>query len=157
VARICSVQECDTPHFARGYCGKHYRQWRKANQARHCSVGGCGGPLEARGYCIKHYTRWLRYGDVNIARKRDARPTSNGASTATRRPPTAPDGPGPRLAAKASGGPNGAGLSGLRPLYSSWPCWGAYFSAAVRFAPLKRCVTDLAINSATHGWNLRGR
>lgn len=25
--RICSVDGCDKPHSAKGYCGKHYRKW----------------------------------------------------------------------------------------------------------------------------------
>ncbi len=25
--RICSVEGCDKPHSAKGYCGKHYRKW----------------------------------------------------------------------------------------------------------------------------------
>lgn len=37
--RTCSVVSCESPHFGRGYCNKHYKRWRKTEN-----------PLVARNY-----------------------------------------------------------------------------------------------------------
>jgi hypothetical protein len=28
-ARICKVEGCNEPHRSRGFCGRHYQQWRR--------------------------------------------------------------------------------------------------------------------------------
>lgn len=68
--KICSMEDCERPAYAKGLCGMHYkRQLRHGSptageRARVCSVEGCGRAVEARGWCHGHYLRWRRNGDV---------------------------------------------------------------------------------------------
>lgn len=86
----CSTLECDRLAHARGYCGRHYKQYvqrpregRDRKQCLHCSkvlasasgraahehacTGSprtctkCDEPHLSRGFCQAHYTQW-RYG-----------------------------------------------------------------------------------------------
>lgn len=74
--RTCSIDGCENPYSARGYCVSHYRQWHRYGdplmrrnaspypQGTICKVDGCerNGPL-ARGMCRMHYRRWRKTGD----------------------------------------------------------------------------------------------
>jgi hypothetical protein len=66
----CEVDECDRGVYARGLCGRHYKQ-----QLRHgivqpdrapagCAVPSCDRRAVTRGWCHGHYLRWSRTGDV---------------------------------------------------------------------------------------------
>ena len=68
--KICRVEDgetgevCGQPVIARGYCRRHYQEWRKAEHARLgkvCQVieNGqvCGGVVFSRGVCQKHYMK----------------------------------------------------------------------------------------------------
>lgn len=75
VARVCSVEGCEGPVKARGYCVAHHarlmRGWdesrinepplirrpRTANAPRKCDVPDCGRPHRAKGLCGGHYAR----------------------------------------------------------------------------------------------------
>jgi hypothetical protein len=61
-ARFCSVSGCQGLHQARGFCGRHYYEWKKATQAV-CSLAGCGLPALHRDLCNRHYLRLMRTGD----------------------------------------------------------------------------------------------
>jgi len=84
--RTCSVDGCEKPFHARGWCSYHYNRAyatgdpttpRKKRGAKvgaavrdECLVQGCStlvGPSGARGYCSTHYSRWRRSGDPGIA------------------------------------------------------------------------------------------
>ena len=66
----CAADDCDRRVYARGLCGRHYKQ-----QLRHgtvqpdtapatCAVESCDRRAVTRGWCHGHYLRWSRTGDV---------------------------------------------------------------------------------------------
>lgn len=66
--KLCIVNDCNGKHRAKGYCGKHYKQWRNdrlgktdpRDGAQGCRVIGCESQHEAIGFCSKHYKRFRR-------------------------------------------------------------------------------------------------
>lgn len=68
----CTIDGCDRPSTARGWCDPHYRQARRANSAAWaaqaaqrpvgCKVPGCDAPHKGRGYCHKHWRQAKREG-----------------------------------------------------------------------------------------------
>lgn len=68
--RVCVEDHCDRPHYARGWCAKHYKRWLRTGDLVRtpprptCDVAGCERPVKARGWCHGHYQRWRRLGDV---------------------------------------------------------------------------------------------
>lgn len=65
-AATCSVQGCDSPEVARGYCQTHYQQWRRHGTIERpsCSVEGCSRPVQSEDLCFVHRRRLLRHGSV---------------------------------------------------------------------------------------------
>lgn len=65
--RTCSIEGCERSHDARGFCARHYRQWRRAGNGPSvpaCSIDGCDRRAEtARGWCWTHHRRWQDHGD----------------------------------------------------------------------------------------------
>ena len=67
---MCEAPECERAVYARGLCGRHYKQWQRhglvqPDQApKDCAVRGCGRKAVTRGWCHGHYLRWSRQGDV---------------------------------------------------------------------------------------------
>lgn len=72
--RICKIENCESKHYALGYCGKHYKKYKLYgdplyvhNPAEYhsdiCSIPDCGKKRTARGYCQTHYVRYLKYGN----------------------------------------------------------------------------------------------
>lgn len=76
--RICSVADCDQPHFGLGFCRKHYNQQNYAKRAvpggrkypprTFCEVDSCGRPTKAHKMCGTHYQRFLRTGSPLVVR-----------------------------------------------------------------------------------------
>jgi hypothetical protein len=67
--RTCSVEGCDRPHAANGYCDGHYQRVKRTGDPepakplppkKLCSVEGCGGLHSSKGLCKKHYGRAFR-------------------------------------------------------------------------------------------------
>lgn len=69
--RICSVEGCDRPFAARGFCHKHYHRYRRelpldatTEQIKRrkvfasCKAEGCDKIVQARGWCKLHYRQW---------------------------------------------------------------------------------------------------
>lgn len=79
----CSIDGCDKPVKARGWCAAHYKAWEKygdplVNKARRavitpCGVTGCGKAAQTRGLCPPHYKALLRHGDPTIRKNNSVR------------------------------------------------------------------------------------
>ncbi|KKL46533.1 hypothetical protein LCGC14_2344640 [marine sediment metagenome] len=75
---VCTIESCDKPHHARGWCAMHYGRWLKhgsltitSGQRQHdetCSIEHCKEAYKARGWCNMHYRRWSKHGDPNKVR-----------------------------------------------------------------------------------------
>jgi hypothetical protein len=73
---VCSVEGCEKPQVARGYCATHYARWRhwgnplqppvRAPRPTACVVEGCGKRVSARGMCDMHLWRLKRYGSLEL-------------------------------------------------------------------------------------------
>lgn len=70
--RSCSFDGCNSPHYARGYCQKHYRREQAYGDAdtlknhrapAECTVEGCAKVPLAKGLCAMHRARIMKYGD----------------------------------------------------------------------------------------------
>lgn len=70
---LCSINGCNKPFYARGWCNTHYMRWRNNGDPEKlvrfyndkkatCSIEGCDKPVKYRGWCKAHYTRWWRHG-----------------------------------------------------------------------------------------------
>lgn len=80
--KLCSLDGCDRPVLARGYCSTHYDRWRRngvpggasirplSSGPNSCAVDGCDRPIRARGYCGTHYWRLVNKGDPGPAQIR---------------------------------------------------------------------------------------
>lgn len=78
-SRICSVDGCGKPLFARGWCSMHYTRWREngdhlygANKPSVCSVDGCYRAIVSKTMCDMHYRRELKHNDVNYTKSSNA-------------------------------------------------------------------------------------
>ena len=57
----CSIESCDRPHRARGYCSYHYSKNvpkgtpKPPKVNRYCTIPGCSELHKAKGLCRHHY------------------------------------------------------------------------------------------------------
>ena len=79
---LCAVPDCNRSRYGYGYCGAHYRRWKKYGdplksgralngQRPLCSVQGCERAACSRGWCKMHYSRWKKHGDPLAGRTFD--------------------------------------------------------------------------------------
>lgn len=62
--RICSVEGCDKPHNAKGFCYKHYHtHYARKKEQTTCTIEGCTALAVCRTWCNPHYLRFVKYGD----------------------------------------------------------------------------------------------
>ena len=66
----CKEHDCERRHYARGWCGMHYKRWLRTGspirgeRPRACAVDDCERQAKSRGWCHAHYQRWRHHGDV---------------------------------------------------------------------------------------------
>lgn len=72
--RKCKVADCGSRHKARGFCERHYAQYRNGiidedgqelrplryDSSGDCMVEGCDGQPVGRGFCMRHYVQFRR-------------------------------------------------------------------------------------------------
>lgn len=68
---LCSVEDCNGPHYGRSLCNKHYQKWRTYGDPTYsiplakdapCLIEGCDDLQIGRGWCARHYQRWRTHG-----------------------------------------------------------------------------------------------
>jgi hypothetical protein len=73
----CTIEGCERPQRARGWCGTHHERWRRhgsvADPERHvtCTVPGCDEAHLSLGLCSKHYQRVRSTGSLDGPPARD--------------------------------------------------------------------------------------
>lgn len=57
----CKAAGCEKDVEAKGYCHRHYLDWRKGKMGkprhRSCNEAGCGKASTRRGLCPEHYAK----------------------------------------------------------------------------------------------------
>ncbi len=57
----CKAAGCEKDVQAKGYCPRHYRQWRKGKLGKPrynvCNTEGCRKPRLRRGLCAEHFAK----------------------------------------------------------------------------------------------------
>ncbi len=55
----CKAASCDKDVRAKGYCDRHYREWRKGKlpkpRYKSCNHEGCRKAMSRRGLCEEHF------------------------------------------------------------------------------------------------------
>lgn len=79
--RTCSIDGCERPISARGWCKPHYMlwyqkgdpNWQRRRGPSECTIEGCDKPVLAKGLCSTHYARLRNTGTTDL-RPVDSRP-----------------------------------------------------------------------------------
>lgn len=75
---VCTIEDCATGHYARGWCRKHYLRWKRLGSPLDAAMtwapvnapcGYCAGPVTAGG----KYRRWCSYTCSRAAERPRAR------------------------------------------------------------------------------------
>lgn len=73
----CSIEGCERPHNAKGFCQMHYLRWRSTgdpgpadstlgkSKGRTCEVDGCDKPMRSKGLCAMHGQRLRVHGTTD--------------------------------------------------------------------------------------------
>lgn len=72
-ARRCSIEGCERPYRARGWCPTHYRRWQVHGDPNigkqtwdTCIAPDCEKPADAGRYCGAHRARLTRLGTLDL-------------------------------------------------------------------------------------------
>lgn len=69
--RTCTVDGCEKPHRAGGWCSGHWQRWKNTGslgdspikkRTGTCKVAACDAPHRALGWCENHYANYRRTG-----------------------------------------------------------------------------------------------
>lgn len=75
----CKAAECQKDVQAKGYCPRHYRQWRKGKLAKPrytaCHADGCHKPRARRGLCPEHFAKQYEKAKPQPTTSAEAAPT----------------------------------------------------------------------------------
>lgn len=67
----CKATGCEKEVRAKGYCARHYTQWRKGKlpkpRYRSCNAEGCHKPRTRRGLCVEHFAKEFGKADAEPA------------------------------------------------------------------------------------------
>lgn len=66
-SKICSEEQCEKPHYAKGLCYRHYYKQLRARFPP-CAAEGCEQRSDRRGLCPIHYQRLRRHGNLDGVR-----------------------------------------------------------------------------------------
>lgn len=99
--RTCTIDGCDKPLLARGWCSAHWTRWKRHGDPlgggakrspalAECTIEDCGKTPLARGLCVKHWRADMANTDPDwhraiLARRREWHAENPGAVAATRR------------------------------------------------------------------------
>jgi hypothetical protein len=74
----CKAANCDKEVKGKGYCARHYAQWRKGklSKARYksCHAENCRKPISRRGLCTEHFA--AEFGKKKAAAAASAAPAA---------------------------------------------------------------------------------
>jgi hypothetical protein len=79
--RICKVTGCERGYTAKGYCSRHYQQFKKWGESltappqpeepeKRCSIPDCDKKSKSLGLCQRHYNKLYYHGDANHVNNR---------------------------------------------------------------------------------------
>ncbi len=75
----CKAANCSHDVRAKGYCARHYAQWRKGKlpkpRYKSCNAEGCHKPRSRRGLCADHFGK--HYGKSRQAEGAPAAPAAS--------------------------------------------------------------------------------
>lgn len=94
--RTCSIDECERPVSARGWCRSHYQRWYQHGdplkggppraRPKPCAIESCQREARSRGYCSAHYDRVRRNGEPGEVAVRRRNPGAECAVDGCSRP-----------------------------------------------------------------------
>ena len=74
----CRAAQCEKEVQAKGYCPRHYSQWRKGKlpkpRYKSCNAEGCRKPQARRGLCEEHFAKQFQKAKEQVAAEAPALP-----------------------------------------------------------------------------------
>ena len=77
----CKADGCEKEIEAKGYCVRHYRQWRKGKlpkpRYKSCNAENCHKPQSRRGLCPEHFAKQYAKSKAQPAAESAAEPPAS--------------------------------------------------------------------------------